>query len=309
MSTLKKISIITLTIVILTSATVFGMLFYASQKTEGIYQSALKSIDNNEWVKANEYLEQIPHYKDADFLEAYIYPNKLYSETIVDIDKNISNFDVIKNYIKDNKEKLSSERYKKYYDDILQLEKTMDFMTASNQAQKQNQIDKANYDKAVSMVRAGDYVGAKKMVMLLPDIGYMNKKAEILSYIDLLNAAASKSGKEMYFVAQRLNPVQKGLFANEIYTIMQPYFSIERWTEVYNKAMLRKQENAVTGSVVNQEANVEVGMTKDALIKTMGQPVKSDVISSRYGNFEIMYYNNNRVFYLENQIVKSYKYV
>jgi hypothetical protein len=76
MEKLRRISIVTFLIMIIVFGTIVGMLFYASDKTEKIYQQALKDMNSGNWDSSVELIQEVPHYKEASELYIYMYANK-----------------------------------------------------------------------------------------------------------------------------------------------------------------------------------------------------------------------------------------
>jgi hypothetical protein len=291
---LKNIIAITVELVILAAIILFIAVFIGANKTEKSYQNILGFTKSGEWEKALKGIESIPHYKDADELYVYIYPNYLYFNNYKANGDKIKNYKAALNYIKSKGKSLTNINYKK---SINELEKTINFKI------EENDVDKLNYginklvNDSVLMIRKGQYEGATAKLDLISSISLEPVKQELYAYIIFLEAVNSNDTKAIQTSIKNLDPNYSGKLYNEISNKVLSIIDIQKWNSIYSG----------NTNTYYQPAKISINMKKDDVIKELGSPIKDRVLSNQYGVFEAMTFDNNGILFFENNILKTFK--
>lgn len=296
----------------------FGILYYASNKVDAKYQSAIGAINDGEWSKAVSLIAETPHYKDASELYIYMYPHKLfYSGYTTEADA-INGYNNALSFIKAERDKLKGTNSEKYITELNELEKVLNFKISELNAKISDEPVKKNLNEGVELIKQGKYQEALiKLQSISNDSIYGIDKQELTKYISLLTIMPSNDLKAITKAIAELNPNYSGILSQEIKLTVQAYVDGVNWNEIYTD---KKKANTV-GRTVNmnteipvniqpsgtQSKSVTVDMKREDVIAVLGNPTASNKISNKYGNYEEMIYGNNKFLYLENNIVKAVK--
>jgi hypothetical protein len=306
MEKLRRISIVTFLIMIIVFGTIVGMLFYASDKTEKIYQQALKDMNSGSWNSSLELIQEVPHYKEASQLYIYIYANKFFFDKYANDDEMITAYNKAMNYIKANTEKLESTGGKKYIPDLQELNKVMSFKISESQAKNESDKINADFNEAINLIKQGNYASGREKLNKISNLSLSPQKEQIISYLDLLDAIKLEDKSAINKAIESLNPGYTGALSSEIKTSVQEYADMDKWNRLYNK------KNAEIQEIPEQQTtppaiSVKIGSAKNDVLQAFGNPVKQTNISNRYGVFDILYFSGNRAVYIENNKVTVIK--
>lgn len=285
---------VALIIFILLVLAVIGILIYETETTERNYGKVLSYMDKGDWDSALELVKQIPHYKDASEIYIFAYPNKAYYNSYKDDNERIEGFKDALSFLKANKDKLKGEKSSKYLSELLELEKVLNFKVVQISAREQDISMKYALNDAVAMIKQGNLQGALTKLQSLSN-DYIIEKTELTAYINFLNAV--KTNDEAVIAASiiALNPGYTGILSEEIKTNVQAHMDINKWISMY-----KPPENPV------QSFSVDIGIKKADVIQRLGNPLKVNTISNKFGIFEELVYGNKTI-YIENDIVSGIK--
>lgn len=297
----------------------FGLLYYASNKVDAKYQSAIEAMNNGEWSKAESLIIETPHYKEASELYIYMYPHKLfYSQYTTEADA-VNGYSNAVDFIKLEKDKLKDTNSEKYITVINELEKVLNFKILELNAKILDEPVKKNLDESVELIKKGNYQEALiKLQSIGSDSIYGTDKQELTKYISLLMVMPSNDLKVITETIAELNPNYSGVLSQEIKLTVQAFVDGVKWNEIYTAKKQENQGNKNTNQASNTvqdtqkvltagSKSITVGMKKEDVIAILGNPASSNKISNKYGNYEEMTYSSNRFLYLENNIVKAFK--
>lgn len=294
MEKLKNIVIIVVEIILAILIVVFVAVYIGASTTEKEYQKSITSINSGDWNNALNVIELIPHYKDSSELYIYIYPNNLFYENYKNIDDKLRSYKEAINYIHNEKSKLNNKTYKA---DFSELEKTLDFKINELNVKKQNDNMNTILNDSVAMIKKGDYASAVTKLNSISSNTMEPVKVELISYITFLNAVNLNDSKAIMKSIEALNPIYSGVLNNEINNEVQAYVDINKWGSIYK----------ANTNVIPQNTGIIIGMKKNEVTQALGKPAYDNLIANKYGNFQTMGYENNRQFYFENNILKSFK--
>jgi hypothetical protein len=286
-----------------------GMLFYASGKVENSYQIALKSMDQGKWDIALSNFEQIPNYKDASNLYTFAYPHKIYYGNYKSINETIYNYNEALAFINYNKSNLKSSNSSKYASDLSELEKVLKFNIVVLNVNKQNMIIQKNFDDSVQLIKNGDYQNALQKLNIISDSGlYGSDKKQLISYINLQNTVQfynesiqnkeknkKNISKEILSIIYTLNPNYTGPLNQEIKKTVQTLIDITKWNEVYNNDK-KKNDNL---SNITETPKLALGMKEESILQILGNPLKQNIISNKYGVFKELTFSNDAIVYFK----------
>lgn len=290
----------------------FGILYYASNKVDEKYHSAIVSMNNGEWSKAVSIILETPHYKDSSELYIYMYPHKLfYSEYTTESDA-IKGYTSAVEFINQEIDKLTGTASEKYVVDLKELGKVLNFKIKELNAKILDEPLKKNLDESVDLIIKGSY---QEALLKLQGIGdnsiYGTDKQELVKYITLQSIIPNNDINAITKAIAELNPNYTGALSQEIKLTANTYVDIVKWNEIYNA---KKDGGLNNNQVANSPQSVQkpagtgsksltTGMTREEVVLTLGNPSTSNKISNKYGNYEEMIYGSNKIVYLENNIV------
>lgn len=298
---------------------VFGLLYYASNKVDAKYQSAIEAMNNGEWSRAVSLITETPHYKEASELYVYMYPHKLfYSQYTTEADA-IKGYNNALDFIKLEKDKLKDTNSEKYIPEINELEKVLNFKILELNAKILDEPVKKNLDDGVDLIKKANYQEALlKLQPINNESIYGVDKQELVKYISLLTIMPSNDLKSITEAITELNPDYSGVLSQEIKLTVQAYVDGLKWKEIYTakkqETTVDKDGNKSTDTPPNvqqttgtQSKSVTVGMKREDVVAVLGNPASSNKISNKYGNYEEMIYSGNKFLYLEDNIVTAVK--
>lgn len=296
-----------------------GILYYASNKVDAEYQSAIKAMNNGEWSRAVSLIAETPHYKDASELYIYMYPHKLfYSNYTTEADA-IKGYNSAAEFIKSERDKLKGTNSEKYISELNELEKVLNFKITELNAKILDEPVKKNLDEGVELIKQGNY---QEALLKLQSVGndsiYVVDKQELIKYISLLTIMPSNNLKAITEVIAQLNPNYSGALSQEIKLTVQGFVDEAKWVEIYTAKNGTDKINKDTNKNLNAQQDaqkplaagsksVTTGMKREEVIAILGNPASSNKISNKYGNYEEMTYSSNRFVYLENNTVTAVK--
>lgn len=306
-------------LLILIALIVFGLLYYASNKVDAKYQSAIEAMNNGEWSKAVGLLSETPHYKEASELYIYMYPHKLFYSGYTTEEDAIKGYSNAVDFIEHERDKLKGTDLEKYISDIDELEKVLNFKIKELNAKILDEPLKKNLDDGVQLIKSGNYQEALLKLQLIDDnCIYGTDKKELVKYISLLTVIPTNDLKTITSTIKELNPNYSGTLSQEIKLTVQSYIEPEQWNEMYSDKKEEKPNKSKVDKAADASENPEIktgthsrsvteGMKREDVIAILGNPSSSNKISNKYGNYEEMVYGNNSFVYIEDNIVKAVK--
>lgn len=296
MEKIKNIIILAVEILLVIAIILFVTIYIAASSTERSYQKVLTLMNAKQYSRAASILTGIPHYKDSSELYVYIYPNDLYYKKYSTIEDNIAGYKTALAYIDSMKGELKTEKYRTGFNE---LRKTISFKIEEMNAKSQYDSMTALVSDGASLIKKGDYVGASEKLNLINNLNFEPVKKELLGYISLLNAVNLNNKTEINKSIGQLDPNYNGILSADISTVVLGYVDIISWNNLYSANISLNQTTS--------NAALSIGMKRNEVIGIMGEPTQDDIISNHYGKFEKMIYPNNRLVYLENDIVDTIK--
>ncbi|QCX34189.1 hypothetical protein FDN13_11010 [Caloramator sp. E03] len=303
---------IIISIVLVFIVGIFIIIFYESGKAEKDYQSSINYMKYGNWGKALEHIQLIPFYKDANDIYIYVYPNKIFYDKYSNDDEAIESYKKAIAFINSNKTKLKSLLKDNYTKDLNELLLVLNFKINELNAKNQEKAVKDDFNNAIELIKKGNLQSAQNKLMGINSTSLINKKEELLNYINLLNAIKiqgnnKKDNKQIIDLIAKLDPNYNGELSEDIKKVVQGYIDINKWSMLYEKKSMEainiSNEGAVlSASLINNE--VKIGLTRQKVINIMGNPIKDNIINTnRYGIYEEMSFSNGRTIFLENNIV------
>lgn len=306
-------------ILILIVLIAFGLLYYASNKVDSKYQSAIKAMNEGQWSKGVSLILETPHYKEASQIYIYMYPHKLfYSGYTTEADA-IKGYGNAVEFIKSEGDKLKGTASEKYISELGELEKVLNFKIKALNAKILDEPVKRNLDEGVELIKKGSYEAALiKLQTISNNSVYGIDKQELEKYIALQKNIPGNDLKIIEGSIAELNPSYSGTLAQEIKLGVQAYVDMVKWNELYNAKLeegmgIEEQGKAQENPEVAQQVpamprkSIAVGMKREEVIAVLGNPQSGSKISNKYGNYEEMIYGNNKFVYLEDSIVTVIK--
>lgn len=199
-----------------------------------------------------------------------------------------------------------------YTKDLNELLLVLNFKINELNAKNQEKAVKDDFNNAIELIKKGNLQSAQNKLMGINSTSLINKKEELLNYINLLNAIKiqgnnKKDNKQIIDLIAKLDPNYNGELSEDIKKVVQGYIDINKWSMLYEKKSMEainiSNEGAVlSASLINNE--VKIGLTRQKVINIMGNPIKDNIINTnRYGIYEEMSFSNGRTIFLENNIV------
>lgn len=318
-----KVLKITWKLLLLIIVIAFGLLYYASNKMDNKYQTAISYMNRGDWSNAASLFLETPHYKDSTELYIYVYPNKLYYAKYTTQEDTIKGYTSGIDYINYEVDKLKGTSCEKYYNELIELKKVLNFRILEINAKSVDEPQRENIQMSVDAVKIGSYQDALSKLQLIPeDSIYAIDKNEIIKYIALLNTIPFNDLKEITKKIAELNPEYEGTLASEIKTSVAPYMDTNTWMELYKEY---KGENIASGenntntsgkassdgetsdNIGSFNKSINIGMERGEVLAVLGKPLSTNKIENKYGVYEILNYENNRQIFLENNIVTAIK--
>jgi hypothetical protein len=297
MEKLKNAIILSVEILIVIAIILFVTIYIGASGTENNYMKALSLLNSNNYKEASKIVEQIPHYKDASEMYMYIYPNSLYYGSYKSVNETLMNYNKALVYINLMKGKLKTPKYKKSFNE---LQVAINFKIGEINAEKQNDGISTEINNIGNLIKTGDYLGAGTKLNAIVNPSYDYIKTELNAYIAFLNAVNLNNKKAVNESIKNLDPNYKSILSADISSAVMANVDIVQWASLYNS---NKNKNINTEA---QNLIITIDSKKADLLSLLGNPIKDEIISNKYGDFEIMTYNNNRTLYLENSILKAF---
>jgi hypothetical protein len=310
MERIKRITIITFLVLFLSAVVIFALLFIESGKTEDIYKNAANAIEDKEWETAYNLIKQVPHYKSAGEIEMYLYPVMTYYKEYSTNEEKLNGMSIADSYIDANIGSIQDEGYKKQLTD---LKETIAFQREKMSVLAVYDQETKLLDGSIELIRGGKLEEAEQQLASINSIRYSQDKKQLMTYVDLLQAAALGDETALETAAALLDPAYTGSLNQEIKASIAQYLDENKWYKLYQEAAARAAEeeqnkapeNASTPQKLNTIA--AIGDSRSAVIKTMGNPVSSQSINNSFGQCEKMVYSGDIIIYIENEQVTAVK--
>lgn len=311
MEKIKRITIITFLTLFLSAVVIFALLFIESGKTEDIYKKAAEAMENRDWQTAYNLIKQVPHYKSAEEIEKYLYPIMTYYKEYDSDEEKLNGLSVADAYIDSNIDSIQDEEYKK---NLTELKEIIAFQEERIGVLEAYDDEAELFEGSIDLISSGKLEDAEQQLASIKSIRYASEKKQLMAYVDLLQAAALGDAKGIEKAASLLDPAYSGSLNQEIKAAVTQYLDENKWYKLYQdeaaKAAKEEQDNIKVQDNASQEVSTiaSIGDSRSAVIKTMGNPVDSQVIdSSIFGKYEKLIYEGDVIIYIENDEVTAVK--
>lgn len=294
MGKIKGIFITTVIIAGIFIVTLVSVLFYESGKAEKTYEKAVEDMNKGDFKDALELVKDVPHYKNASEMYIYIYPNKIYDDEFKESADAVDAYKSAILFINTKEEYLNNNNGIKFKNDLDELKKVLNFKINELSAKSQNDFEKNKINDAILQIKQGNTQQGLFYLQYVTSNEYLTEKNEIKNYVNLQIAIQAKDDKSINNCISLLDPNYSGDFLNEIKTLVLSAVDQNKWTSLY-KANTSNQNNGVMNC-----------RSKDDVIRTMGNPVKTNNFENKYGKFEELVYADKTI-YIENGQVASIK--
>lgn len=294
MGKIKGIFITTVIIAGIFIVTLVSVLFYESGKAEKTYEKAVEDMNKGDFKDALELVKDVPHYKNASEMYIYIYPNKIYDDEFKESADAVDAYKSAILFINTKEEYLNNNNGIKFKNDLDELKKVLNFKINELSAKSQNDFEKNKINDAILQIKQGNTQQGLFYLQYVTSNEYLTEKNEIKNYVNLQIAIQAKDDKSINNCISLLDPNYSGDFSNEIKTLVLSAVDQNKWTSLY-KANTSNQNNGVMNC-----------RSKDDVIRTMGNPVKTNNFENKYGKFEELVYADKTI-YIENGQVASIK--
>jgi hypothetical protein len=294
MGKIKGIFITTVIIAGILIVTLVSVLFYESGKAEKTYEKAVEDMNKGDFKDALELVKDVPHYKNASEMYIYIYPNKIYDDEFKESADAVDAYKSAILFINTKEEYLNNNNGIKFKNDLDELKKVLNFKINELSAKSQNDFEKNKINDAILQIKQGNTQQGLFYLQYVTSNEYLTEKNEIKNYVNLQIAIQAKDDKSINNCISLLDPNYSGDFSNEIKTLVLSAVDQNKWTSLY-KANTSNQNNGVMNC-----------RSKDDVIRTMGNPVKTNNFENKYGKFEELVYADKTI-YIENGQVASIK--
>lgn len=294
MGKIKGIFITTVIIAGIFIVTLVSVLFYESGKAEKTYEKAVEYMNKGDFKDALELVKDVPHYKNASEMYIYIYPNKIYDDEFKESADAVDAYKSAILFINTKEEYLNNNNGIKFKNDLDELKKVLNFKINELSAKSQNDFEKNKINDAILQIKQGNTQQGLFYLQYVTSNEYLTEKNEIKNYVNLQIAIQAKDDKSINNCISLLDPNYSGDFSNEIKTLVLSAVDQNKWTSLY-KANTSNQNNGVMNC-----------RSKDDVIRTMGNPVKTNNFENKYGKFEELVYADKTI-YIENGQVASIK--